>query len=114
MVLGHPYANGTTGFGVDSVVFVYQSVYTRGRGIDALLSRRTRVRSVDGVDRIRARRTPPPAAQVPVPAEEPTISRNTHWGRLTPADADALRGLPAIGRGIGGGAIKGSQPGARF
>jgi hypothetical protein len=30
---------------------------------------------------------------------------------LGPADAEALRGLPAIGYGIGSGAIKGSQPG---
>jgi hypothetical protein len=30
---------------------------------------------------------------------------------LGPADAEALRGLPAIGYGIGSGAIKRSQPG---
>jgi len=47
----------------------------------------------------------------PAPAEPDTPTRNTHWGRPTPADALALRGVPAIGYGIGSGAIKGTQPG---
>ena len=45
-------------------------------------------------------------------ADEPEpAAYSANWGRPTPADALALRGLPAIGRGIGSGAIKGSVPG---
>jgi hypothetical protein len=39
---------------------------------------------------------------------------DTHWGRPTPADAAALRGVPVLGPGIGGGAIKGTVPGANL
>jgi hypothetical protein len=75
---------------------------------------RPRIQQVDSVPHVRAQRTPI--------AEPPTLSvvdleparHDTHWGRPTPADALALRGLPAIGRGIGSGAIKGTQPGARL
>jgi hypothetical protein len=34
--------------------------------------------------------------------------------RRSAVDAVALRGLPAIGRGIGGGAIRGTVPGANL
>jgi hypothetical protein len=34
--------------------------------------------------------------------------------RRSPVDAVALRGLPAIGRGIGNGAIRGTVPGANL
>jgi len=65
------------------------------------------------VPHARAQRTPPAAAPEPLIPEsgEAVRTRNTHWGRPTPADAEALRGLPAIGRGIGNAAIKGTQPG---
>ena len=73
---------------------------------------RHRVRVVEGVPRARAQRTPPPAEPAPPDRDQMApIPHSTHWGRPTPADAEALRGLPAIGRGIGSGAIKGSQPG---
>jgi hypothetical protein len=48
---------------------------------------------------------------VPVADEPEPAAYSANWGRPTPADALALRGLPAIGRGIGSGAIKGSVPG---
>jgi hypothetical protein len=45
---------------------------------------------------------------VPVADEPAQAAYTASWGRPT---ALALRGLPAIGRGIGSGAIKGSVPG---
>jgi hypothetical protein len=35
------------------------------------------------------------------------------WGQADAADAEALRGVPVLGRGIGG-AIKGTVPGANL
>lgn len=72
---------------------------------------RARVRSCDTVPSARAQRTPPAATAEPFESAQASPSHNTHFGRPTPADAEALRGLPAIGYGIGGGAIKGSVPG---
>jgi hypothetical protein len=72
-------------------------VYNRRR-----TSRRTRhlsrhrVRSVDGVPRARAQRTPPAAANPLEPETAPAATtRNTHWGRPNPADAAAMRGAPS-------------------
>jgi len=63
------------------------------------------------VPHARPQKTPPAAPPAPATPAEPERTHNTHFGRPTPADAEALRGLPAIGFGIGSGAIKGTQPG---
>ena len=78
------------------------------------VSHRVRVRVVDQVPHARAQRTPPPAepASTSATAEPASPTRNTHWGRPTPADAEALRGVPVVGPG--GGAIRGTQPGANL
>jgi hypothetical protein len=66
------------------------------------------VRSVDGVDRIRTRRTPPPADAPLVQA-----AASTTGGYVEPATPRELRGIPAIGPGVTG-AIKGTTPGANL
>jgi hypothetical protein len=80
------------------------------------VSRRQRILIVDTVPRTRASKTPPPASPAkaddqPEATDERRRVSTASWGRPTPADALALRGLPAIGYGIGSGAIKGTQPG---
>ena len=47
-------------------------------------------------------------------AATPAARTGASWGLPSPADAEVLRGLPAIGRGIRGGAIKGTVPGAHL
>jgi hypothetical protein len=70
-----------------------------------------RVRSVESVPHLKRRVTP----QAPPSDAEPTpVPHTASWGRPTPADAAAMRGVPVVGPGIGGGAIRGTQPGQRL
>ena len=91
---------------------VHSGIVCEPNGLHSSACPVPRVRSVVGVPHARAQRTPPPAAPAPAEPAEPERTHNTHFGRPTPADAEALRGLPAIGYGIGSGAIKGRIPGA--
>jgi hypothetical protein len=68
-----------------------------------------RVRSVEHVPRVRRQVTPPPVTAEAEAVDEEPASYTASWGRPTPADAAAMRGVPIIGPG--GGAIRGTQPG---
>jgi hypothetical protein len=68
-----------------------------------------RVRNVIGVPRLKRQVTRPAEPAEPAPVDDAPVRTGASWGRPTPADAETLRGLPAIGRGIGCGAIRGTH-----
>jgi hypothetical protein len=90
--------------------------------LPTLLARSTggivRVRVVDDVPHLRRRVTPPPTLGTP---DTPNATGGgvavgeRVYGRASPGDAAALRGLPMIGVAGGyGGAIRGTQPGTNL
>jgi hypothetical protein len=75
---------------------------------------RYQVRQDDSVPRVKRSKTPPAVIVEATPIPEARVADTASWGRPSPADAAAMRGVPLIGRGIGGGAIRGTQPGQRL
>jgi hypothetical protein len=86
-------------------------LFQTGLGVGIIAPVTHRVRSVDHVPLVRRQVTPPAAPAVAEPLDEKPARTGASWGLPSPADAEALRGLPAIGRGIRGGAIRGTTPG---